>query len=100
MLLVLLVYALGWQQVIKRIPLTLAFMNKAVTIVWGILWGFLLFGEQVNVGKVVGAILVIAGVVLFAKADDGQKLSDGGAVASNCNGEAPSNEAEGSVFRP
>lgn len=30
------VYAIGWQQVIKRIPLTTAFANKAVTVVWGI----------------------------------------------------------------
>ena len=33
------VYAIGWQQVIKRIPLTTAFANKAVTVVWGIVWG-------------------------------------------------------------
>lgn len=69
MLLILCIYAIGWQQIIKRMPLTLAFMNKAVTIAWGILWGFLLFGEQVSAGKIVGAVLVIAGVVLFAKAD-------------------------------
>ena len=69
MLLILFVYAIGWQQIIKRMPLTLAFMNKAVTIVWGVLWGFLLFDERITVGKVIGALLVIAGVMLFAKAD-------------------------------
>lgn len=59
------IYAIGWQQVIKRMDLTAAFANKAVTIVWGILWGMLLFGEKITIGKVVGAALVIAGVILF-----------------------------------
>ena len=60
------VYAIGWQQVIKRIPLTTAFANKAVTIVWG--WFF--FGESITPGKLIGAGMVIAGVVLFAKSDE------------------------------
>lgn len=66
---VLMVYALGWQQIIKRLPLTTAFANKAVTVVWGILWGALLFGEAVTPGKIAGAALIVAGVVLFVKAD-------------------------------
>lgn len=64
-------YAIGWQQIIKRIPLTTAFANKAVTVVWGIIWGFVFFHEPVTVGKVIGAIFVIAGVVLYAYADEG-----------------------------
>lgn len=75
MLLVLFVYAIGWQQVIKRLPLTLAFMNKAVTIVWGVVWGCFFFGEELNVGKMLGAALVVIGVIVFAKADGGQNVS-------------------------
>lgn len=75
MLLVLFVYAIGWQQIIKRLPLTLAFMNKAVTIVWGVVWGCFFFGEELNVGKMLGAALVVIGVILFAKADGEQNAS-------------------------
>ncbi|MCM1220381.1 MAG: transporter [Lachnospiraceae bacterium] len=64
-------YAIGWQQVIKRLPLTTAFANKAVTVVWGIVWGFLFFQESITWGKVLGALLVIAGVVMYARADEG-----------------------------
>lgn len=63
------VYAIGWQQVIKRIPLTTAFANKAVTVVWGLVWGALFFHEAVTPGKLLGAALVIAGVILFERAD-------------------------------
>lgn len=66
-------YAIGWQQIIKRLPLTTAFANKAVTVVWGIVWGAIFFQEAITVGKIVGAALVIIGVVIFAKADEEQK---------------------------
>ena len=59
-------YALGWQQVIKRMPLTVAYANKAVTLIWGLIWGLLLFHEQITSGKLIGAAIVLAGVVLFS----------------------------------
>ena len=58
-------YAIGWQQIIKRLPLTTAFANKAVTVVWGIIWGTVFFHESISVGKIVGAALVIFGVVVM-----------------------------------
>lgn len=63
------IYAIGWQQIIKRLPLTTAFANKAVTVVWGIVWGALFFGEAITLGKVLGAALVISGVILFVRGD-------------------------------
>ena len=68
------VYALGWQQVIKHLPLSVAYANKAVTVIWGIIAGALFFGEPITPGKAAGALLVIAGVVLFALPD----RADGG----------------------
>lgn len=67
-------YAIGWQQIIKRLPLTMAFANKAVTVVWGLLWGVLFFQERMTVGKIAGAVLVIAGVVIYAGADQAQEV--------------------------
>ena len=67
------VYALAWQQVIKRMPLTTAYANKAVTVVWGMVWGMLLFGESITPQKVLGAAVIVAGVVLYAFAEPEQK---------------------------
>ncbi|KXB62392.1 MULTISPECIES: EamA family transporter [Olsenella] len=72
MILVLGLYALGWQQVIKRLPLTTAYANRAITVVWGIVWGVLLFGERLSPQKVVGALVVLVGVALFATSPDGE----------------------------
>lgn len=71
-LVILVLYALGWQQIIKRLPLNVAFANRAVTVLWGIVWGILFFGETITIGKIIGAVLVIVGVVsycLFSKED-------------------------------
>lgn len=65
-LLILGVYAIGWQQVIKRMPLTTAYANKAVTVVWGIVFGMLFFGEEVSPLMLLGALVIIAGIVLYA----------------------------------
>ena len=62
-------YAIGWQQIIKRLPLTTAFANKAVTVVWGIIWGLVFFHEKITVGKIVGALFVVIGVILYVRDD-------------------------------
>lgn len=65
----LVVYALGWQQVLKRVPLSVAYANKAVTVVWGCVWGVLVFREHLSPGKVIGGVLVLAGIALYGWAD-------------------------------
>ena len=61
------VYALGWQQVLKRLPLTVAYAaSKAVVFLWMLVFGALLFHERVSARQLVGCVLLMAGVVLFA----------------------------------
>ena len=75
LLFIMFVYAIGWQQIIKRLPLTTAYANRAVTIVWGIIWGLLIFNEKLNVGKVIGAVIVIAGVLLYVTESEEKELT-------------------------
>lgn len=67
-LLSLAIYAVAWQQVIKVLPLTTAFANKAVTMIWGLIWGTLIFREKITPGKIAGALIVAAGVILYVTA--------------------------------
>lgn len=64
------IYALLWQQILKRFTLTTAFLNKAVTIIWGIVWGALIFGEAITIQMIIGAIIVFIGVSLVVIADE------------------------------
>jgi drug/metabolite transporter (DMT)-like permease len=76
MVAVLGVYAIGWQQVIKRMPLTVAYANKAVTLIWGLVWGLLLFHEQITATKFLGAVIVLVGVVLYSLDGSDDETSD------------------------
>ena len=70
------IYAIGWQQVIKRMPLTAAFANKAVTVVWGLIWGMVLFHEKITIGKIIGASLVVLGIMIFSGSDEEKENVD------------------------
>ena len=64
-LVILGVYAILWQQVIKKFELSVAYANKAVTLIWGMLWGSLIFKEQITFAKVAGILLVVTGIVIL-----------------------------------
>ena len=59
------IYAVVWQQLIKKLPLTTAYSNKAVVIVWGFIWGVIFFQETVTPGKLLGIALTIWGIILL-----------------------------------
>lgn len=60
------VYAMLWQQVLKRIELSVAYMFKGTSIVFVMLLASLLFGEQITWNNIVGAIIIVIGIVLYA----------------------------------
>lgn len=63
-------YAVLWQIVLKRFSLTVAFVNKAIVVVWGILWGWLFFDEAVTWNKLVGAVIIMIGIMLVVRDSD------------------------------
>ena len=62
------VYAILWQQVIKRMPLSTAYMFKGTSLIFVLLFSALLFGEAITLNNVVGSAIIIVGIVLYAKA--------------------------------
>lgn len=62
------VYALLWQQVIVRMPISTAYMFKGTSLIFVLLFSVLLFGEAITLNNVIGAVIIIAGIILFAKA--------------------------------
>ncbi|MDE6974653.1 MAG: transporter [Lachnospiraceae bacterium] len=69
------IYALLWQQVIKKFELSIAYANKAITLLWALVWGIVIFHEQITVGKVIGILLVMAGIFIL-NSDSGEKAGD------------------------
>ena len=63
-------YAVLWQQVLRRMPLTVAYANKPVGLVWGMLWGRILFAERITLRMVIGAGIVFWGIRLVVTSDE------------------------------
>lgn len=71
-------YAIGWQQVIKRVPLTIAFANKAIIVIWGLIWGKVVFHEKITIGKIIGVSIVVIGVIIYTLPDKKNRIRDMG----------------------
>lgn len=69
-LVIMAVYAVIWQQILKKLPLTVAYANKPVSLIWGIVWGKAIFGEKITWNMIVGGLIIFAGIYLVVTADE------------------------------
>lgn len=60
-------YAILWQQVIRRVPITTAYMFKGTGVVFGLLIAGLVLREPITVNNIIGSAIVITGVTLYSK---------------------------------
>ncbi|MCR5050401.1 MAG: EamA family transporter [Paludibacteraceae bacterium] len=63
-------YAVLWQQILKRIQLSTAYMFKGTALIFTMLVAALLFGEPITTANIIGSAIIIAGIVLLARSDD------------------------------
>lgn len=69
LLLLLVAYALAWQQALKKMTLVTAYANKSVAMIWGMFWGVLFFHESITLRQIWGAIVILLGIFLVVKKD-------------------------------
>lgn len=58
------VYAILWQQMIKKFDLSVAYANRAMALLWSAVWAVILFHENLNGKQLFGIALVIIGTVI------------------------------------
>jgi multidrug transporter EmrE-like cation transporter len=61
------VYAFIWQQVLRRMDLSTAYMFKGTTLIFTMLIAALLFGETVTVPNIIGSLIIVCGIVILAR---------------------------------
>ena len=92
-ILLLAFYAIGWQQFIKRMPLSVAYANKAVSVIWGCVWGVLIFHEHLTAGKIIGGVLVLIGIAMYGysegEEEESESVNQFGAQSEITNRENP-----------
>lgn len=59
------IYAILWQQMIKKFDLSVAYANRAMAILWSALWAVVLFHESLGVKQLIGIAFVILGTVII-----------------------------------
>ncbi|MBQ9007974.1 MAG: transporter [Clostridia bacterium] len=63
------IYAILWQQMIRRLNLTTAYASRATALFWSMLWARLFFGETISLPNIIGVILVITGTLVVITDD-------------------------------
>lgn len=58
------IYAIIWQQLIKRYELSVAYANRATAIFWSMIWAALIFREGMTLSNIIGVVIVFCGVML------------------------------------
>ena len=58
------IYAIVWQQIIKRFELSVAYVNRAMSLLWSLMWSALLFNEHITIENILGAAIIIGGIIL------------------------------------
>ncbi|MDR3305710.1 MAG: EamA family transporter [Clostridiales Family XIII bacterium] len=61
------IYALAWQQILKRFPLSVAYVNRAMSVLWVLVWTTFFFQEQPTLQNVCGIVLILSGVIVVTK---------------------------------
>lgn len=61
------IYAVAWQQILKRVELGTAYMFKGVSLIFIMILLAICYGEPVTVTKIIGTCIIVAGIALYAK---------------------------------
>ena len=69
-MLILAVYAVVWQQLIKKFDISVAYANKAMGLLWSIVWAILIFNETIAIKNVIGVVIVIVGTIIVNSEDE------------------------------
>jgi len=72
-LMVLFLYALIWQQVMKKTELTVAYANREMYLLWSLLWAVIFFHNKITLSNILGCIFVIAGTVVITGDDEAER---------------------------
>lgn len=63
------IYAVFWQQIIKKADISVAYANRASAIFWSTLWAVLIFKEQVTAQNIGGIVLIFLGIWMVNRND-------------------------------
>lgn len=73
---ILAVYAVLWQQMIKRFELSVAYANRSMAVVWSMVWAVIFFHNTITLQNIAGVLLVVIGTILVNSENAKEKIDD------------------------
>ena len=70
------VYAILWQQAIKKFDLSVAYANRAMVLLWSMIWAVLVFHDTITLKNILGVALVIAGTFVINTEKNRETISE------------------------
>lgn len=64
------IYALLWQQIIKKVDLSIAYANRAMAIIWSMIWAAVIFKDTITIQNIIGVIVVLIGTMIVNSEHD------------------------------
>lgn len=62
-------YAILWQQIIKKFDLSVAYANRSIALLWSLIWAVIFFHEDVAVKNIIGVVIVMIGTIIVNSDD-------------------------------
>lgn len=59
------IYAICWQQMIKRLELSVAYINRSLALCWSMLWSCLFFKETITIQNIIGVLFIVLGIMII-----------------------------------
>lgn len=60
------IYAIGWQIILKKFTLGVAYANRSMVVIWGILLAWLCLDEPLSWTLLLGAGFIVSGILLVS----------------------------------
>ena len=69
-ILMLFIYAIMWQRILKQFDLGTAYIYKGTTIIWTLLWSVIFFSEKISLYNVIGGLVILLGIFLIQRKEE------------------------------
>jgi len=68
-IMILSIYALLWQQILKKFALITAMSCRGLVIILSLVWAAVIFGETVTVLNIIGSLVIVLGIYVVSSED-------------------------------
>ena len=67
------IYAVCWQLILERIPLTTAYLRRGFSYILLFVWSTLIFHENITIKQIIGIAVISLGMVVSVSDEHGRK---------------------------